>query len=176
MKLPKKGFKISILECFGVTLRSDWVWNGSLILFKIILTALSMRILRRFKYFLPPWCTCHRGRGQWCHLALEEGGRGNSPLPRQTSSGKVVSPSVCRARRSPQEINMSSWANVGCRTAAFRVFTNIRDFWWILSRLPVRVRSLRGRIQSSEMRNWILTALLLVHLPTGEAFNAFFKL
>lgn len=108
-------------------------------------------------------------------------GEVDDPPPTQAPCGNVVSRCGCTARLSPQKINTAwlkhvvlteKWdyyAEQRLRHVFLRIF---RGFLRILNRRQDKERSFRGRIQSNEMRNMILTALLLVHLPTGEALKA----
>lgn len=131
---------------------------------------------------LLPCCTFRRGRSRWCHLKPERGGGGevDDPPPTQAPCGKVVSRwPYCSSFTSEDKHSLTETCRrkwkVGllCRAAATSRFSpNIQGFLRILNRRQDKERSFRGRIQSNEMRNMILTALLLVHLPTGEALKA----
>lgn len=108
------------------------------------------------------------------------GGEVDDPPPTQAPCGKVVSRwPYCSSFTSEDKHSLTETCRrkwkVGllCRAAATSRFSpNIQGFLRILNRRQDKERSFRGRIQSNEMRNMILTALLLVHLPTGEALKA----
>lgn len=129
---------------------------------------------------LPPCCTCQRRRGHWRHLGLSWGGGVMIRVRRQLSVGKFdLSPAVNTLFKtnSAEKTCLLKWqVELLCRAAASSCFpSNIQDFWWILNRLQVKEWGFRGRIRSSEMGNMILMALLLVHLPTGEALRAAYE-
>lgn len=129
---------------------------------------------------LPPCCTFRRGRSRWCHLKPERGGGGGwSASDTGSLWESCLSVADCSSFTSEDKHSLTETCRlkwkVGllCRAAATSRFSpNIQGFLRILNRRQDKERSFRGRIQSNEMRNMILTALLLVHLSTGEALKA----